>query len=479
MTRVFTSLEVIPAARLASAQKSPTPVHPTRWILFLQATTLAVTLLSSIRGHADQGAHRADERPPECLQFRVGTHNDALGYGWGPVPDDFRTFGFETGVRCGGLALDLEYSGFTNRGYQAPTPAGRVDELVGFASFRVLRNDRLSLSLLFGGAGRGDLGGEELQNALHRRTGHPVVTLPYEETRVRLLFGLDAGFSLLDRGRFRLDLLARSWFALDYGSRSEAGLRLRYGLERFALTPSVRLKGAARTDSPVMAAALRRESGLIVGLRHQLSLLYFAWETNPATGYARGDFGLRYARPESDHDFRRADLSVDLGAFVLPFESYFTAYSVPARGLGDRLALVLTGDFGKLLGDRLPQYPDARGDFQQFGLGSEVRLFAPAPKLQFNPYARTTAGVRHDSIYRGEEPLETLNSVTPVVSVAAGLRITTPWRFLSDSLLYGINVFYRYTASFNQTRSEVLGEPLDIAPSQHFVGAGFAFTADL
>lgn len=410
-----------------------------------------------------------------CEWWAVGSHNDALGFGWGPADDNFRSFGFDATVSCGRFGVDLDYSGFTNRSHEAPEIGSRVDELLFLASWEAFGNARVSFAPVLGLAASGDLGGAEIQNAMHRATGHPQVFLPYDEPRRAPLVGARARVGIVDSPIRRLDLFTSSWVAPGYGSSAEGGLRLHVGSPSFRVAPSVALRGSERRDAPAQDPAMERESGFILALEQQFSFLYFRWEASPGTRHSTGTVLIVVTAADDPRPFDHEDAGADFGVMALPAEGYFTTYRLP---LTRRLHLTASGFWGPYVADRVPAFPDVRAHFQQLELGPQLQLLEPRRTLQINPFARATVGIRREVVVGAQRTFERVDAASPAAALEAGVRLSTPLSFADRNILYGFVGFYRYSLT-RKTEVDVFDHPQRLNVPGHQLGVGVTFVADL
>jgi hypothetical protein len=99
--------------------------------------------------------------------------------------DDFRTANVTTGGRYAAWRFAVDWSMLTNRGRDG-SPASRTDELIYSVGYALIddewSNDALRPSVVVGVGGRtyGNLGGESVQNRVHKTAGYAELFLPYD-----------------------------------------------------------------------------------------------------------------------------------------------------------------------------------------------------------------------------------------------------------------------------------------------------------
>jgi hypothetical protein len=100
--------------------------------------------------------------------------------------DDYRTANVTTGGRFSAWRWALDWSMLTNRGRDG-SAASRSDELIYSLGYALVdeewTNAVLRPSIVVGAGGRtyGNLGGESVQNRVHKTAGYPQLFLPYDD----------------------------------------------------------------------------------------------------------------------------------------------------------------------------------------------------------------------------------------------------------------------------------------------------------
>jgi hypothetical protein len=400
-------------------------------------------------------AHAAVAGAPEpgpagiLPQAALNSSNDMFANGLGNG-DDFRTAGLGGHLRLGGLTLAVDGSMLTDR--EAGTRSDEVLAVVGLAFGRGRATTGWHAGGFVGGGVRvdGDLGGEEVQNLVHRTIQADEVHLPYdgdEEVRPALTGSAVAGWlgqaGLGLTGWWGGQLVAAGQYAVDGEAILEAGPRLCLVGQQGAVWAGVRYRWRDGDPASLTAAATgRHEDGTWLDLG--TFVVPFgqgegAWGyqlrsgLNIETRAAFGSLGLVVA-PGVSPPARELALEHDLavyggGAFGIQLRWH----PWPYQDTGRRSAAVLDYRFGTEPDGRLhldtgtgsaPLGADLRHD--QITVGWEEAVRSPAwSGLRFVPWLQAGVGARQEGIVaEGDKARFTTDRAsTAVVRGAFGVRL--------------------------------------------------------
>lgn len=367
--------------------------------------------------------------------------------------DDYRTGGLRLNGRCDlgdgdwtrhvGVVVAVDYSVLTDRGYNV-LPEGRCDELTASVGLAWDRLDRgrgvLRPLLIVSGGGRWseNLGGQTLQNQIHRTFHYNRVHLPYEYEQSFAWQGNAYGRLVWDAwttdlGSFGLALDGGGLVSSAHEHQAFAGLRgLMLGREGLAWIGGRHQWHGVDTQAPTAHAVAEHEkgwwidAGLGIGSLGTSLGLWVDGAVNPTTKAIDGSVGMIWGMGSSSRSTRDP----------VPVEATFigqwsgggmaTHLGVPLR-YGTtclHLAPVLDYRHGDVAGHEAVGNAFGVNQFT-FGMEPSVRCRWPWSRLMIGAYGHVDGGVRVEAVAEREQPARFPRKTATRGVCTSGLGIMT------------------------------------------------------
>ena len=357
--------------------------------------------------------------PAPTPQFWFGFSDDFLGMAV-LNSDDYRTANISMGGRYDAWRFAVDSSMLTNRGRDGTTPS-RTDELtysLGYALIDEEREGRLRPLFTLGVGGRtyGNLGGEEIQNRVHKTFGYQTVHLPYDPEHGTEAFAFYHGRLTLvpswdyqGRGPF-----GRWAFQLESGGLASTGEEFQWygganlvsvGSDSLAWIGARYQWNGGNNPTATSAIVAEKETGWwgVVGLSRSPGVLFTA-SINPSRETVAGTLGLtidRTATPNNVGVGHRVDQALKFfpGGGNIGLDIRWQPQWLAERSLSQRDVLVVNYDFGAVAEDQ--EWQDCYVGFDQLviGWGPSWNIPPATNRLIWTVGAYVAGGLRLERIH--------------------------------------------------------------------------------
>lgn len=385
--------------------------------------------------------------------WRLTALNDGWGGGITEIRDNYRSFGLSLEASFPVLnrkvGLRTRYSGFTR---QSVLDSSRLDELeiiVGIPVAQLSSNFRLDV--LAGGYWIGNLGGQSFQNFVHNKVGVSEIDMPYSSPDKVLPI---IGAQLKGEG-----VLLTTPHGDSFGWTSLAAYHHSAGyLQSWDLNGGLFLKGEYADQIRLLAgynhqnvfsdltrqSAALAERGWYMTYSVQLGLAYYSMTVYPGNQFALGSMGINLQTGVRRKNLEQVDVILEMGSTTGENGFYQRYLWAGPFGSSSPFKLDYHYQFWSLTREKLKEFPQQRGHFQQFSLGVQYAPIRAKEGFRLLPYADLRLGYRDERIYPHSSDGERTGMGIVNGIAEAGLRIKLPGYFLEKNCHYGMNIHYSY-----------------------------------